>query len=187
MRGRLPDGLEREIRAFLIAAGLPFDPWKKSDYTYRDGQRIATETGEALDQIGQHLLAVSSWRTLKRGGLDYCDDWTEQDAENAIREAAKELPVLCDRVEGLVIPEKRTKPMSNAPAAGDSDSGLTANERMRQAVDDDPRRIQWTANDWAEFLGCSVPHVYRGLPMWDEIRGMKKEEKRRRAKQIKEI
>lgn len=66
------------------------------------------------------------------------------------------------------------------------DDGTTANERMRMAVDDDPRRIGWAAKKWAKFLRCSVDHVY-DLPMWKTVQRMKADEKRRRQKQMSEI
>lgn len=61
-----------------------------------------------------------------------------------------------------------------------------ANQRMIDAVDDDPRRKDWRAGDWAEFLGVSRDHVY-DLPFWASLQAAKTGDRVRRSKSIRGV
>jgi len=52
------------------------------------------------------------------------------------------------------------------------------NERMKEMLTEDNRRVAWTKRKWAEELGCSHTTV-GNQPMWKKIMEMREENKRR--------
>src|SRR5262249_9437926 len=76
---------------------------------------------------------------------------------------------ICPASETLT-PEKGTTPNAApvAPAPYVATVKGTVNQRMLEALHDDPSRIGWTQRQWAVHLSCS-PSAIAGAPAWGAI------------------
>ena len=121
--GKVSPVLRHQINEFIHRAGIPMAPWRSGRTVLTkpepievqfdggvlrmpvckefmgDVAIVETPAAKLSEAITQYLVAVVSWQKLKEMELpSEFDDWTPERAEQAIREAASALPMLCDRL-----------------------------------------------------------------------------------------
>lgn len=124
---------------------------------WRDAVREASSHRQQLEQAATDAVP----RIRERGGdpadvfriLDGATDWTE------FRATMKEL-----------MPTLRA--MSNGPVGEMSCKRRTANERIIDAIYEDPTRREWTAKQFASHVNCSEKTVLR-TAMWKSLQEAK--------------